>query len=163
MTPNREVKNYEELSENEIFEKVKEEVTPIQENLSEKKITVDEAKADLKKINERIQSSKLEQKDKKEIWKAFEQLTKLEKNIDEKHLKDEVDKIINLLEMLVKKDLASLEHDVQKKHQAPERPIEVKKWIKNASENLENTVSTAENDENPIAKTVGKRMKYLMS
>ena len=62
MVKNNETKNYEGLSENEIFEKVKEEITPIQENLSEKKITVDEAKADLKKINERIQSSKLEQK-----------------------------------------------------------------------------------------------------
>jgi hypothetical protein len=35
-------------------------------------------------------------------------LIKLEKNIDENTLKDEVDEIINLLEQLTKKDLANL-------------------------------------------------------
>jgi hypothetical protein len=46
--------NYVELTENEIFEKIKEDLNPIQENLAEKKITVDEAKSELIKINERI-------------------------------------------------------------------------------------------------------------
>jgi hypothetical protein len=67
MQRNTEIKNHENLSENEIFEKVKEEITPIQENLSEKRITVEKARDDLQKINERIQSSKLEKKDKKEF------------------------------------------------------------------------------------------------
>jgi hypothetical protein len=47
-------KNQAELAENQIFEKIKEDLNPIQENLSEKKITVDEAKNELKKINEWI-------------------------------------------------------------------------------------------------------------
>jgi hypothetical protein len=47
-------KNQVELAENQIFEKIKEDLNPIQENLSEKKITVDEAKSELKKINEWI-------------------------------------------------------------------------------------------------------------
>ena len=38
-------KNQAELAENQIFEKIKEDLNPIQENLSEKKITVDEAKS----------------------------------------------------------------------------------------------------------------------
>ncbi len=47
-------KNQAELAENQIFEKIKEDLNPIQENLSEKKITVDEAKSELKRINEWI-------------------------------------------------------------------------------------------------------------
>ena len=164
MQRNTEIKNHENLSENEIFEKVKEEITPIQENLSEKRITVEKARDDLQKINERIQSSKLEKKDKKEFWKAFEKLTKLEKNVDEKHLKVEVDKIINLLEIHTKSDLANLEHDVQKiKNQSPERSAEAKEWLKKASQNLEETISSAENDDNLVASFAGKLMKKLMS
>jgi hypothetical protein len=55
MTGSTETKNYEELSESQIFEKAKKELTPIQENLIEKKITIDEAKTELKKINEWLQ------------------------------------------------------------------------------------------------------------
>jgi len=47
--------NYVELPENQIFEKIKKDLSPIQESLSEKKITVDEAKSELKKINEWLQ------------------------------------------------------------------------------------------------------------
>ena len=62
MAKNTETQNYEELSESQIFEKAKEELSPIQENLIEKKITIDEAKTELKKINEWIQWTKLEKK-----------------------------------------------------------------------------------------------------
>jgi hypothetical protein len=55
MAKNTETQNYEELSESQIFEKAKKELSPIQENLIEKKITIDEAKTELKKINEWIQ------------------------------------------------------------------------------------------------------------
>ena len=65
MTKDIEIKNDENLSESEVFKKIKEDLNPIQENLSEKKITVNEAKSELKKINEWIQWTKLENKDKK--------------------------------------------------------------------------------------------------
>ena len=48
-------KNYVELTEDQIFDKIKEDLTPIQENLAEKKITINEAKFELKKINEWLQ------------------------------------------------------------------------------------------------------------
>ena len=48
-----------ESSEKQIFEKIKEDLSPIQENLSEKKITVDEARSELKKINEWLQWTNL--------------------------------------------------------------------------------------------------------
>ena len=166
---NKDSKNQAELAENQVFEKIKNDLNPIQENLSEKKITVDEAKSELKKINEWIQWTKLEIKDKKEIWKAFDHLTKLEKDIDETALKNEVNEIINLLETLTKKDLSNLKDNIQKnthqihKHLNSGRPAEVQEWLEEASNNLASTIDNASQDSNVIARTIGSRMKKLIS
>ena len=154
-------KNYVELTEDQIFDKIKEDLTPIQENLAEKKITINEAKSELKKINEWLQWTKLENKDKKEIWKAFEKLINLEKNIDENSLKNEVDEIVNLLETLTQKDLENLKRWVQQNQQRrnPERPPEVQEWIDDASNNLNNL---PENDTNWVANRALKKIhEYL--
>ena len=157
--------NYVELTESQIFEKIKKDLNPIQENLAEQRITVDEAKSELKKINEWLQWTKLENKDKKEIWKAFEKLIKLEKNIDENTLKNEVDEIIELVENLTQKDLANLKRGIQQNKQRwnPERPVEVQEWIDNSSDNFDLTIQEAAEDKNPIARKIGERMEYLMS
>ena len=157
--------NYVELTESQIFEKIKKDLSPIQENLAEKKITINEAKSELKKINEWLQWTKLESKDKKEIWKAFEKLIKLEKNIDENTLKNEVDEIVNLVEKLTKKDLANLKRGIQqnKQRRKPERPTEVQEWINKSSDNLDLTIHEATKDKNPVARKIGERMEYLMS
>ena len=164
---NEKPQNYVELTESQIFEKIKNDLNPIQENLAEKKITINEAKSELKKINEWLQWTKLETKDKKELWKAFEKLIKLEKNIDENTLKDEVKEIINLLETMTKKDLANLNREVQqnnKQRRIPsERKPEVQKWIDESSDKFDLTVHEAAEDKNPIAKKIGERMEYLMS
>ena len=162
---NEKSQNYVELTEGQIFEKIKENLNPIQENLAEKKITINEAKTELKKINEWLQWTKLENKDKKEIWKAFEKLIKLEKNIDENSLKNEVEEIIKLVEKLTKKNLANLKREIQqnKQRRNPERPIEVQEWINESSNNLTSTINDATKDKNRIAKKIGERMKYLMS
>ena len=157
--------NYIELAERQIFEKVRKEIAPIQENLYEKKITADEAKNELKKINEWLQWSKIENKDKKKLWNAFDKLTKnLEKNIDENHLQAELDEIINLLEIFINKELASLKQSIPK-HQSykSKRPLEVVTWIKESSKNLNTTVNEASKDSNIIARTIWLRMKNLMS
>lgn len=163
MVKNAEIQNYEGLSESQIFEKAKEELNPIQENLIEKKITIDEAKSELKKINEWIQWTKLERKDKKEIWKAFEKLMKLEKNIDEITLKNEVDEIINLLSIVTKRDLASLKNNIKSNKNLENRSPEVQDWIEKSSANLGLTIHDATKDKNPIARKIGERMEYLMS
>ena len=163
MVKNAEIQNYEELSESQIFEKAKEELNPIQENLIEKKITIDEARSELKKINEWIQWTKLEKKDKKEIWKAFEKLMKLEKNIDEITLKNEVDEIINLLSIVTKRDLASLKNNIKSNKNLENRSPEVQDWIEKSSANLDLTIHDATKDKNPIARKIGERMEYLMS
>lgn len=158
-------RNYVELEERQIFEKIKKDLTPIQENLSEKRITVNEAKSELKKINERLKWTKLEKKDKKEIWNAFEKLIKLEANIDETALKNEVEEIIKIVEKLTKKDLANLKRGIQQKNrrQNPERPAEVQKWINESSDNLIATIHKAAEDENTIARKIWEWMNYLMS
>ena len=162
MTGSTETRNYEGLSESQIFEKAKKELTPIQENLIEKKITIDEAKTELKKINEWLQWTKLEKKDKKEIWKAFEKLLKLEKNIDENSLKNEVEEIINLLKNITKKDLAHLEKNIRN-NQIEDRTPEVQDWIEKSSTNFDLTVHNAAKDKNSIARKIGERMEYLMA
>jgi hypothetical protein len=52
---NEKSQNYVELTESQIFEKIKNDLNPIQENLAEKKITINEAKSELKKINDWLQ------------------------------------------------------------------------------------------------------------
>lgn len=155
----------EELTENQIFEKIKKDLNPIQENLAEKKITVDEAKSELKKINERLQWTNLEPKEKKEIWKAFEKLNKLEKDVDKNALKNEVDEIIKLLENLTQKDLADLKENIKwtKRQERYERPAKVQEWIQEASKDLDTTINNASEDKNPVARRVWKAMKRLNS
>jgi len=155
---------YENLSEKEVFERIKEELKPIQESLSEKKITIDEVKTELKRIGERIQETKLEKKDKKEIWKAIESLLISEKNIDENTLNEKVEDIIKIIKTLTKKDLAKLKKNIQQDSQrSVERPIEVQQWIDIASNNLEMTIHEASHDQNPIARKIGERMENLMA
>lgn len=165
MTRNEKILNNEGFVESQIFKKIKEELTPIQENLAEKKITIDDAKTELKKINEWIQWTKLEQKDKREIWKVFEKLAKLEQNVDENALRDEVDEVIKLLENLTRKDLASLKQTIQQTNFQWnfERPVAVQQWIDMASNNLETTIHEASQDRNPIARKIGERMERLMA
>ena len=165
MTKNEKILNNEDLIKNQIFEKIKNELTPIQEDLAEKKITVEEAKTELKKINEWIQWANLEQKDKKEIWKVFENFAKLEQKVDENVLKDEVDGIIKLLERLIQEDLVALKQIVQWTNFQwnLKRPIEVQQWIQDSLKNLDLTISNASEDKNMIACWVGKAMKRLNS
>ena len=164
MTRNEKLLNNEGFVESQIFKKIKEELAPIQENLAEKKITIDDAKTELKKINEWIQWTKLEQKDKREIWKVFEKLAKLEQNVDENVLRDEVDEVIKLLENLTRKDLASLKQTIQQTNFQWnfERPVAVQQWIDMASNNLKTTIHKASQDRNPIARKIGERMERLM-
>ena len=161
MENNEKSRNYEELTEKEIFEKIKNDLSPIQKNLSEKKITVDEARSELKKINEWLKWTKLEDNDKKEIWKAFEKLGELEKNIDENMLKDELQEIIKLLETLTKNDLAYLKRWIQQNKQwrNPERSPKVQEWIDLASDNLKNL---PDSDKNWIANRALKKIHEFL-
>lgn len=150
-----------ELNENQIFEKIKEDLNPIQENLSEKKITIDEAKDELKKIDKWIKWTNLEKKDKQEIWKAFD---KLKKNIDENTLRNEVNEIIKILENLTKRSLDNLKKDIQTiDHQNNKRPADVQEWLEKAANDLTETIKDASQDQNPIARKIGQWMKRLMS
>jgi len=159
---NENIQNYVELTESQIFEKIKNDLNPIQENLSEKRMTIEDAKDELKKINERIQWTKLEQEKKKEIWNTFDNLiNNLEENFEKNNLKTEFNEIVSLLERLIQKDLANLKLGIQqnKQRRNPERPTEVQEWINLASNNLE---SLPDNDTNWIANRALKKIhEYL--
>ena len=162
---NENPQNYVELTESQIFEKIKNDLNPIQENLAEKKITINEAKSELKKINEWLQWTKIQTKDKKEIWKAFEKLIKLEKDIDENSLKDEVKEIINLLETLTKKDLADLNQEVQQNNKQRRIPSErkpgVQEWIDESSDNFVAYFKNAAETEKWLGWYLAKLIYYL--
>lgn len=161
--------NYVELTEKQIFEQIKKELGFVQDKLlekSEKKITVDEAKSELKKINDWIQKTKLEIKDKEKIWDAFEKLSvNLENSIEKNQLKFEFNEIVNLLEKLTKKDLANLKRWIQqnKRQRTPERLTEVQRWISESSNNLASTIHDASQDKNSVARKIWQRMEKLMS
>ena len=149
---NENSQNYINFTEKQIFEKIKEDLNPIQEKL--------------KKINEWLQWTKLENKDKKEIWEAFEKLMKLEKNIDENTLKNEIIEIIKILNNLTKKDLAKLEQSIKwgKYEPNPENSVEnAQKWRKESSDKFDLTVREATKDKNLVARKTGELMEYLMS
>lgn len=161
--------NYKELTEEQILEKAQEELAPIQESLLNKTKTFKEVREALMQINKWIQWTKLENADKKNIWKGFEKLTKLEENVDNDTLKNEFDNIVDLLKIATKIDLAGLKNDIQKtRHQIHEhpnsgRPADVEKKIEESANNLRWTIDNASQDQNPIAKKIWERMKKLMS
>jgi len=157
---------HEELTEWEIFEKIKQEIAPLQESLSTKSITVHEAKSELKRINEWIKWTNLQKEKQQKLWNAFDKLTKnLEKNIDKNNLQTELNEIVTLLENLTQKDLASLKQGIQqsKRQRNSERPDDIQQWIDESSKEFLATIHDASQDQNPVAKKVWERMEKLMS
>lgn len=159
-------KNSLELTESQILEQAKEEISPIQENLANQRITIDEAKKELQKINERLQSSNIDKEEKAEIWKAFEKLNQLERNVEEQNLSTEVSEIIKTLEKLITLELNNLKFDIQKSQNHIQnwknsRPIDVQEWIQQSETAINNTIESAAQDSNPIARGIWKLMKWL--
>lgn len=140
------------LEEVDIFKKAQAELEPIQQNLLEKKMTIDEAKQELQQINEWLQWANIENRDKRRLNRAFDKLLKLEENVDELSLKEEVDKIDKLLDKLTKSDLRKLRNEVIlanhgktsiDRQRIINRKPDVQEWIAEASNNLVNTVDEA--------------------
>ncbi len=155
-------KNFVELTE---AQKIEAELNAIHDKLKSDEITIEKAKAELKKINEWLQKKDIDQWYKEKISAAFDKLANnLEqniKNLDEKKSKDEIEKIANLVHQSTNKQLARLKRSIQQP--TPERPIDVQEWIDESSKNLLATVHAASQDQHPIAKKVWERMERLMS
>jgi len=166
MIKNTKINNHENLPDKKIIDEIKKELEQLQKHFLEKKITANDTKTELQKINKLIQWTTLEQQHKQEIWKIFDQLmNKLEENIDENYLQIKFDEAINLLKRLTQKDLAALKRNIQQINfkQSSNRPNEVQQWIYVASNNLETTINDWLNDRNFIANKAAKRMKKLMT
>ena len=159
-------KNYVELTE---AKKIEAELDAIHTKLSEGKITIENAKFELKKINDWLQKKNIDQWYKEKISNAFDKLTSnLDKNIKnlnaekaKAEFENEKNGIVNLVHQSTNKQLARLKRSVQ--HPTPERPKEVQKWINESSENLVATVNNAAKDDNILARTIWKRMEKLIS
>ena len=155
-------KNSVELTEAQIIEA---ELNAIHNKLKSDEITIENAKLELKKINEWLQKKNIDQWYKEQISSAFDKLANnLEKNIknmDEEKSKSEIKEIANLVHLSTNKQLARLKRYVQQP--TPERPIDVQQWIDESSKDLLATIHNAAKDKNPIAKKVWERMERLMS
>lgn len=158
--------NYVELTE---AQKIESELNAIHTKLTEGKLTIENAKAELKKINDWLQKKDIDQWYKEQISNAFDKLSNnLEKNIqkiDQENAQKaniaEIKEIAKLVQQSTNKQLNQLKQSVQRP--TPERPKDVQKWIKESSENLIATVHNAKNDTNVVARKIWERMENLMS
>lgn len=166
--------DYVELNEVQVFEEAKKNLLPIQQNLLDKRITIDDAKQELQKINERLQWANIDTDNKKELWNAFDKLLKLEKDVDESNLQAEVSEIVKVLENLTKNELSKLRQNIQNpenklqnstwyKGSIWNRPPEVQKWLEKATKSFDKTIADAKKDGNLIARTIWKWMEKLNS
>lgn len=159
-------KNYVELTE---AQKIEAELNAIYNKLKNDEITIENAKAELKKINDWLQKKDIEQWYKEQISNAFDKLTSnLEKNIqkiDQENSKKadiaEIKEIAKLIQQSTNKQLNQLKRSVQ--HPTPERQKDVQEWINESSENLIATVSNATKDGNIVARTIWRWMEKLIS
>ena len=154
-------KNSVELTEAQTIEA---ELNAIHNKLKSDEITIENAKLELKKINEWLQKKNIDQWYKEKISSAFDKLANnLEKNIknmDEEKSKSEIKEIANLVHLSTNKQLARLKRSIQP---TSERPIDVQQWIDESSKGLLATIHNAAKDQNPVAKKVWERMERLMS
>ena len=152
-------KNYVELTKDMVLEKAKKELNKLQ-NSFEKLKNSKKNNDKLDKINNLIQESELDQIDKEQFIKALDDL-KLSieninnENINAENLKNKFDKITNLLDSLIQKELDNLKNDVQKPRTSnnnkwnqwpPIRPKEVKEGIEESSEKIPQLIKDAKND-----------------
>ena len=177
MTKRKNSSNIEEQDENlkelDIFKQAKEEIAPIQQNLIDKKITIDEAKQELKSINDKLQLNNIEaenNKDKENLKLTLKKILELEQDIDENILKEEIWNLIDTLELIIKWELKNLKRNIIKNWQKKwkeislkSRPVDIQEWIEESSDNFVATIEDASKDKNRFAWKIGKLMKRLIS
>ena len=162
-------KNYVELAERQVFQKIEEDLNLIQQNLfekSEKNITIKQAKDELKKINERLQGNHNVEKINKEMFSnAINNIS--EKNIDRAELKTAIERIIKDAKEIInssKNEQTKLKQSIiQTKYQIPEFDPDAQKWRAKAIKDFEENVENMQNDKNHFAASVGRLIKKLMA
>lgn len=172
----KESNNYVELAERQVFEKVKEDIIPIQESLVEKKITIDEAKTELKNINEWLQGSKIEQKAKKDLWDAFDNL-----NEQLQQTTNQSESLISWIEWLIKK-IDQIKEDKEKETkfsinsfkkennelaqkiiQSRDYDRDARKWRTESDKKIRNQFAYAAKNEKGISWLLAKAINNLLN
>ena len=115
-------KNYVELTNDMVLERAKEQLKKIKKSFEKIKNNPKQATKEtnkLDKINVLIQESKLDQIDKEQFIKALDDLKRSieninNENISTENLENKLNKVTNLLDSLIQKELDNLKNDVRK-------------------------------------------------
>ena len=127
-------------------------------------LTIENAQAELNKINESLQKKDIEQSYKELIAEAFGRLTNNLKN-NENIFEQEIEEIADLVHQATNL-VQSTNKQLSRLKQAmwPQiRPPKVQAWINESSLALDSTIHDASKDNNPIASLMGNVMKRLNS
>ena len=163
---NEEPQNYVELTNDMVLEiaqkeldELKSSFEKIQNNSTKTKKNTEK----LKDIHKLIQQSELDQVDKEQFINALDNLKKSIENINNENSDTEFDKVIEVLDSLIQKELDNLKNDVQNYRASnhknwnqwpPIRPKEVEEGIENSSENIPRLIEDAKNDKSWFIRNV---------
>lgn len=156
-------KNYVELTNDMVLERAKEELNKLKQSFEKIKSNPKQATKEtnkLDKINVLIQESKLDQIDKEQFIKALDDLKRSieninNENISTENLENKLNKVTNLLDSLIQKELDNLKDDVRKNRISnhnkwnqwpPIRPKEVENGLEKSSEKIPQLIEDAKND-----------------
>lgn len=163
---NEEPQNYVELTNDMVLEiaqkeldELKSSFEKIQNNSTKTKKNTEK----LKDIHKLIQQSELDQVDKEQFINALDNLKKSIENINNENSDTEFDKVIEVLDSLIQKELDNLKNDVQNYRASnhknwnqwpPIRPKEVEEGIEDSSENIPRLIEDAKNDKSWFIRNV---------
>ena len=162
-------KNYVELAERQVFQKIEEELNLIQQNLfekSEKNMTIRQAKNELKKINERLQNSRnVERVNKEKFSNAIDNISG--KNIDKIWLKTAIEDIIKDAQEIINSSEIEQENLIQSiiqtNYKIPKFNPNAQEWRLQAKEHFEKNVKDMQKDKNRLAAKIGWLIEKLIS
>lgn len=167
-------KNYVELTNDMVLEKAKEELNKLKQSFESLKndITDNNVIKDTNKLNEinnLVYESELDLTNKEQFTKALNNLKEniRNENIDKENLKNEFDKITDLLDFWIQKELKDLKEETLKfntwnykkwKPRQPMRPKDIQEEIRNSSENISILIEDAKNDKSWFIRNVIARL-----
>lgn len=167
-------KNYVEMTNDMVLERAKEELDKLKQSFDslknriiDKKVSKETNKLD--KINKLIQESGLDSTDKEQFTNALNTLKENinNENINKENLKKDFDRITDLLDSWIQKELRNLKEETLKSNRwnhkkwqpwHPPRSKEVEEEIKNSSDNIPKLIKNAKNDKNWFIRNIIARL-----
>lgn len=153
---------FDKIENKEDFERIIQELQTIQENLVDKKISIDKVKKELQKAQEQIRMSNIEQKNKDNIDQNFEKLyNNSEQNLEISQLNIIFESIISSLKDHINSELITLKWSIDP---LKGRPDDVKKWIRNSDEKFRKYFAdAAENEPSNLGRRAAKKIRDILN